>query len=240
MTITRTGKIARLPKVIRDELNRRLSDGEPGKGLVEWLNTLPEVRRVVSAEFGGRPVREQNLSDWRQGGYRDWQQQQAALEMVLSLTAETEELAAASVAGLSDKLALWVAGRYALATRTLSAEEGGGMDWRRLRELCEDVVALRRGDHSAARVKMEQARLDGEREKNEDELVAHFERWARNPKVRKLICSKCRSPEERELRIREAFGLSPEEAAGSEEEGASESNQAEPDQSSAENGKEGE
>jgi hypothetical protein len=46
-----------------------LSDGEPGRDLVAWLNGLPEVQRVVIAEFGGRPVREQNLSEWKQGGY---------------------------------------------------------------------------------------------------------------------------------------------------------------------------
>jgi len=34
MGATRNGKIARLPKDIREELNRRLEDGEPGKHLV--------------------------------------------------------------------------------------------------------------------------------------------------------------------------------------------------------------
>ena len=35
--MTRNGKIARLPREIRDELNRRLDDGGQGKDLVEWL-----------------------------------------------------------------------------------------------------------------------------------------------------------------------------------------------------------
>jgi hypothetical protein len=217
MSITRNGKIARLPKTIRDELNRRLSDGEPGKDLVEWLNALPEVQKVVSAEFGGRRVREQNLSEWKQGGHRDWEQQQAALELVRSLSADADELKAASAEGLSDKLGVWLAGRYAVATQMLASAEGGKMDWQRLRELCEDVVALRRGDHSAARLKVEQARLEREREKTEDELVGHFERWAKNPKVRESICNKCVSPEERERRMREAFGLAPKDATGSEQ-----------------------
>jgi hypothetical protein len=38
--MTRTGKIARLPRELRDELNRRLREGEPGIRLVEWLNSL--------------------------------------------------------------------------------------------------------------------------------------------------------------------------------------------------------
>jgi hypothetical protein len=70
--MTRTGKIARLPREIREQLNRRLQDGEPGKKLVEWLNSLPEVKAALNTQFGGRRVSEQNLSEWKAGGYRDW------------------------------------------------------------------------------------------------------------------------------------------------------------------------
>src|SRR5580698_5545288 len=104
MNITRNGKIARLPKAIRDELNRRLSDGEPGNQLVSWLNSLPEVQKVAAAEFGGRAVREQNLSEWKQGGYADWLRQQEALELVCSLSADGEELQTAAVEPLTEKL----------------------------------------------------------------------------------------------------------------------------------------
>jgi len=68
-TRTRTGKIARLPRKIREQLNRRLENGEPGNRLVEWLNSLPEVQKVLAADFDGEPVSEPNLSRWRQGGY---------------------------------------------------------------------------------------------------------------------------------------------------------------------------
>ena len=32
------GKIERLPREVRDELNRRLDNNEPGGPLLEWLN----------------------------------------------------------------------------------------------------------------------------------------------------------------------------------------------------------
>ena len=207
MNVTRNGKIARLPKAVREELNRRLSDGEPGKELVAWLNGLPEVQSMVAAEFGGRAVREQNLSEWKQGGYEEWLRQQEALELVRHLSAEADDLKVASGEPLSDKLGLWLAARYAVATRKLADENHGELDWQRLRELCSDVVALRRGDHSAARLKMEQARLDRERDETEEEAVAHFQRWAKNPAVREMICGHCVSPEERERRLRAIFGL---------------------------------
>src|SRR2546429_5688664 len=42
-TRTRTGKIARLPHAIREQLNLRIQDNQRGKSLLQWLNDLPEV-----------------------------------------------------------------------------------------------------------------------------------------------------------------------------------------------------
>ncbi len=56
---TRNGKIAHLPFQIREELNIRLSNGEPGNKLVEWLNANPIVIEVMHNYFAGRPVSEQ-------------------------------------------------------------------------------------------------------------------------------------------------------------------------------------
>ncbi len=69
--MTRIGKIARLPHALRETLNRRLQDGEPGTELVAWLNGLPAVKQALAKDFGGRPITEQNLSEWRQRGYGD-------------------------------------------------------------------------------------------------------------------------------------------------------------------------
>src|SRR5450432_905689 len=81
------------------------------------------------------------------------------------------------IAPLTDTLALWLAARYAVATRRV-AEAEGVEGWRLLRELCGDLVELRRGDHSAQRLRMERERLELEREagrkRSEEELTA----WA--------------------------------------------------------------
>jgi hypothetical protein len=73
---------------------------------------------------------------------------------------------------------------------------------RALRGLCQDIVELRRGDHSGARLNMEQERLEREQEKTEEEVVEHFKRWVNNPQVRDWICRDWVSPEERERRLR--------------------------------------
>src|ERR1700704_1614598 len=132
MNLTRNGKIARLPLAVRQELNRRLDEGEQGKKLVVWLNGLPEVQAIVAAEFGGKPIREQNLSEWKQGGYRDWVAQQEAMEVADRLWEGAKEWHGDGRPPLTDSLALWVAARYAMATRRV-AEAEGIEGWRLLR-----------------------------------------------------------------------------------------------------------
>jgi hypothetical protein len=213
--MTRTGKIARLPRELREQLNRRLHDGQPGTQLVVWLNSLPEVQGALAREFSGRAISEQNLSEWKQGGYRDWLTRQDVLAQVRELAADAEELTGPTEGLLADHLATVLTARYAAA---LADWQGEATDefrrkLRSLRDLCQDIVELRRGNHSAARLKIEQERLARDRQQTEDEVVEHFKRWARNPQVRDWICCGSLSPEERERRIREIFGLSPDETS---------------------------
>src|ERR1700737_2248173 len=108
MNLTRNGKIARLPLAIRQELNRRLDEGEQGKKLVTWLNALPVVQAIVTTAFGGKAIREQNLSEWKQGGYRDWLAKQEALEIAEGLGEDATEWNAERRASLTEPLALWL------------------------------------------------------------------------------------------------------------------------------------
>src|SRR5690349_20082492 len=113
--MTRTGKIARLARVVRDELNHRLQDGEPGVRLVAWLNSLPDTQRVLAIDFHGRPISEQNLCEWKAGGYRDWLARQEALSQARELAADAKELTEATDGRLTDHLATVLAARYAAA-----------------------------------------------------------------------------------------------------------------------------
>ena len=198
MNTSRRGKIAQLPRAIRHQLNLRLQDGEEGKSLVAWLNSLPEAQAIVAAGFGGKPIREQNLSEWKHGGYRDWLLQQQALEVAVHLWENAGELADEDRPPLSDSLALCVTARYAVACREISATEGPE-GWRLLRELCADLVKIRRGDHSAGRLELERDRLEQKREKTEEEM---FE-WAMQPENRQRIVAGVISPEETAARMGE-------------------------------------
>jgi len=210
MNTTRTGKIARLPGRIRDQLNRRLHDGEPAKHLAAWLNTLPEVQAIMATVFAGKPIRPQNLSEWNQGGYRDWLLQQEALPLARQLTQDAALLH--SHLSVADFLAHSIAARYALAACALSAQDGPEQ-WRRLRELCADAVQLRRGDQAAERLRLDRDRLARHHQPAEEEVAECFHRWTRNPKVRDWICCDSLSPEERERRLREILGRPPGDTA---------------------------
>jgi hypothetical protein len=66
------GKIARLPGDLREELCRRLFDGQRGPEILPWLNAHPVAVSVLAKDFGGRPVNAANLTNWRRGGYIQW------------------------------------------------------------------------------------------------------------------------------------------------------------------------
>ena len=89
---TRTGKIARLPDPIREQLNQLLLNGTLAKDTVPWLNQLPEVQQVLAEYFGGRPISEHNVSEWRHGGYQDWLRDMENRARVLQLTEQYEHL----------------------------------------------------------------------------------------------------------------------------------------------------
>jgi hypothetical protein len=215
MSLSRHGKIARLPRDIRAQLNRWLQNGEPGNQLVKWLNALPEVQAVLAAGFDGQPINEQNLSAWKQGGYREWLAQQEMLAQARELAANATELMEAADGRLADHLATVLAARYAALLAGWDGEvtEEFRRQLRVLHSLGQDFVELRRGDHSGARLDLERERLEREREKTEEEVLEHFKRWSRKPGVQDCICGNYLSPEERETRLRQQFGLEPKPAA---------------------------
>lgn len=86
------GKIARLPQIIWDELSRRLNDREPTARILEWLNAHPATQAVLAAEFGGRRINGQNLSNWRQGSYQNWLKQRERRNVVCQLLYDAPNL----------------------------------------------------------------------------------------------------------------------------------------------------
>src|SRR4026207_582288 len=73
MTRARHGKIARLPRHLREEINRRLDTNQSGVEILSWINSQAEARQVFDNQFGGKAINLQNLSNWRRAGFYEWQ-----------------------------------------------------------------------------------------------------------------------------------------------------------------------
>jgi hypothetical protein len=198
--MSRTGKVARLPKAVREKLNLRLEDNEPAKDLLKWLNGLPQTRKVLKSLFNGAPINKQNLSDWKTGGFRDWQAQQEALNAMQQMADEAEELQSSSTELLSDKVSTWLLARYFMKLKQALAA-GGPNELKLLHRFCADIVALRRGDHYSARIKLVEQKLEREKGQSEEEIIEYFHDWVKNPEVNDWIRNNTMSEEEKDRAI---------------------------------------
>ena len=156
----RNGKIAHLPQHIREELNHRLEKGESGVQLVEWLNTLPEVKEVLQAHFDSRPINEVNLTEWKQGGFPEWQAQRDTAVDLRDFKAGATQLAEMT-ATVIDDIEAAVLAHYAT---TLHRSKGEITDQFRAQLQCfskslRDIVRYRRCEQARERTQIQRERL---------------------------------------------------------------------------------
>ena len=152
---TRTGKIARLPREIRQQLNHRLEDGESAQDLVAWLNQTPAVQERLARYYEGRPITEQNLSDWKQGGFLDWQRHEETRAILREFLGEAEELGAeAGGEMLLDRVVNMVAVVLLRLFREAATAESGPQQRQAVVEIARELSRLRPDDHQRQRVQL--------------------------------------------------------------------------------------
>jgi hypothetical protein len=170
---SRTGKIARLPLAIRQELNERLRDGQPGNQLVVWLNSLPEVRAVMAAQFQGQPIGEVNLSRWRKGGFLSWEQDQKTREAAAALIENASSLQEAGKNGLTERLSLVLAAKMAGEVNRLDSIPDGAEKSKIWHDLLGHLDALRRGESLGERLRLEWVKVSLRQWKNARRVFAN-------------------------------------------------------------------
>ena len=154
----RNGKIAKLPYSVREELNLRMDNGEDGGFLLEWLNGLPEVHESLTTSFGGVPVSKQNLCEWRQGGFREWQIRQELISHASELSdcgRDMDQVVDRPL--LAGDLVAVVAAHYAGLLNTWDGEAEPKFEGklRVLRGLAHDIALIQRTIHRATNQKNE-------------------------------------------------------------------------------------
>jgi len=182
--MTHIGKIGRLPKDCRHELGHRIENGQPGTEIVRWLNAHPEVREILDAQFAGRPISEQNLSDWKQSGHLEWLRRQEVHEAALGLVERADELdETTGNRHLSDRFATVLAAEMTrLAAALLEPDSDPEKRWPRLCQIHRELSQLRRDDHRAMRIAIQRERWDLEAERDY-EAEAERQKKAHNQRM---------------------------------------------------------
>ncbi|MBM3853175.1 MAG: hypothetical protein FJ399_08455 [Verrucomicrobia bacterium] len=196
MPIARKGKLAACPLSIREEVNRRLLDGESGPKILAWLNAQAEVRRVLDERFGGfqdNAVSPQNLSEWRQGGYAEWLERRDKVEATKALASFAGKLGEAAGGSLTDGSAA------ILGSKILETLEAGNLTAEEMAEVAKALVALRHTDLEARKA-AQRDRLLAQKERtvalSEKQFQVRscelFVKWAEDKRAREILEGKGR------------------------------------------------
>lgn len=172
----RRSKIGRLPETLRNELNRRMLDGQQGPQLLPWLNSLPEAKAVIEAmpSAGGKKVGafdDNNLSDWRLGGFQEWLQRREQLAETRELASYSMKLAKAAGGEISEGAAAMLAGELLSVMEELravrSSDSSDSSDpsekllalTKAIDSASRAIALVRAGDHSAAKLAMDRQKI---------------------------------------------------------------------------------
>jgi hypothetical protein len=193
----RRGKIARLPHHLRETLNHRLCDGEVAHTLLAWLNAQPEVQSLLAEHFEGRTITEQNLSEWRHGGYEDWAQKELLRASLSDLVEDLDDL---GIGGPQKSATERCAEFQALALGRLlmaaMAEPVSERREQRVLALIRAMNSVRRCDNEVERVRLQRERLRYEQVEGltvpteEGEMRQKARRYARWHEIYRQECEK--------------------------------------------------
>lgn len=190
------GKIGSFPADIRDEINRRLLDGESATQILPWLNQEPRVLEILDERWAEQPVSPQNLSEWRQGGYQDFLRRRERSSHLKTLTEWavklSEDVPVERLTGAAQRI---MAGHILEMIEGLESTEAIA-----LMEALGDVTAAtersRKNDIAAEKLEIARERLRQsdeqralEREKFETQSVEKFLQWQGTDAAQQIITS---------------------------------------------------
>lgn len=155
----RTGKIASLSYEVREELCARLRNGQRGTKLMDWLHQFDTT------------INDQNLTNWRQGGYQDWLKEQAHLDLIRKRSEATRRELEAGGFDVLDKAI------YDLACTLSEAELAPDKAAYAITALKSSVIAGKNAELSARKVTIAQEKLDLDRAKYQRDTCELFLKW---------------------------------------------------------------
>ncbi len=185
------GKIASLPHAIRQEVNMRLLNGETSTRILPWLNALPDVKEVLDLRFSGADVNDENLSNWRQNQFRDWERKREKEESIKTVAEYASRLAHTAGSNMS-------AGAQAIATgKIMELLEASAFDDESLPDIIGALTSLRQADLRQLQLDQRTRSLDLAEAKFQRETADLFIKWYDNEEAKAVAAGK----EERTVKI---------------------------------------
>ena len=151
-----TGKIARLPDDIREQLNHRLLDNQSGSKILPWLNEFPAVKQILAAEFEGEPINDNNLSRWRKNGHLRWLSRKKNVGSIKDVRQFVTDITNVGVEGLTPATAALASAKILGFLETLDPAKTNPGD---LAKCAAAIAILREKEQNDVRIKIAQHRL---------------------------------------------------------------------------------
>jgi hypothetical protein len=164
-----TGKIARLPNDIREQVNRRLLDGQATADLLPWLNNLPAVKEILVAKFRGDPIKRQNIDSWRRTGYRLWLHEEQSTLRLQRLAGDARKISAADCRALARGTNAVVTGRLFELLQSAGSEKLTLDDFKKITTTVKPVVT---SEQNETRLLQKDLQLRITRDKHYRDVVA--------------------------------------------------------------------
>lgn len=199
MSRQRQGKIARLPHLIREDVNQDLLNGKSSGEILAWLNQRAEAIRVWDLYFEGAPATPQNLSEWRLGGYKEWLEEREKVERTKSLAAYAHKIAGAGgniSKGLQAILAGHILESYEVLLNADEGDEKPDDPVGRVQKLGGVVATMRHADIAQDRLELDKKKVAAKkedqrlaREKFEKASVEALMKWAQTKEAQAILNS---------------------------------------------------
>jgi hypothetical protein len=175
MSRQRVGKVARLPAGVREEINRRLYDGQTGKQIIRWLKIAP-------GDAAGYPdISDSNITQWRQGGYQEWLKSEAQVERTRERAELSMRLAKAAGGSLAQSILARIAGDIDDKLDGLSDE-----DVEKMQPLLNTLVDAEKARLKAIEVGQKGEALDLLRQKFQRETAKLYLKWYTDQKAKDI------------------------------------------------------
>ena len=143
----RRSKIARLPWELRNRVCEMIADGRPASEVCAFVNATDAL-----TSQGVAPLSEQNVSEWRAGGQKDWERDRASADRIARLNEASLHLVAASGGDPAAVGSRILAGRLTEMLEALGAEDS--------LPLAKALASLRQAETAAAKIELEKRRAD--------------------------------------------------------------------------------